>query len=90
MTNREALEANKSRVAELFRDAIRAKILQWDADNAIEGIVGEIDGLNDAAEHFAVPCDNGSDVSEFSDDELVEALLPLLQNPHGTNEPEED
>lgn len=84
MTNREKLEANKKQIAELFRDAIRAKVREWDADGDIEDLVGEIDGLGDAAESYAVAVDNEAQVAEFSDDELIAALVPLLQDPDGT------
>lgn len=87
MTNLEALRANKAALAELFRRAIRAKVEQWDAESAIENVVGEIDGMDTAVEDFAVGIDSVEEV-DFDDDELIEALAPLLQEPDAEAEPQ--
>jgi len=82
VTNRESLEANKDRVVELFRDAIRAKIEQWDAEGDIENLIGEIDGADGALCDYAANCDAAGQVdTAFTKEEILETVRGLMQHP---------
>jgi hypothetical protein len=82
MTNREALEAHKDRIVELFRKAVRAKIEQWEAEDDIEGLIGEIDGTGAALENYAACCSLPDDVATmFSEKEILDTVRELMQAP---------
>jgi hypothetical protein len=82
MTNLESLEANKAAIIELWRDAVRAKIQQWDAEGDIENLIGEIDGADGALCDYAANCDSPEAVDKmFTDDEILKTVRGLMQAP---------
>ena len=88
MTNRESLEANKAAIIELWRDAVRAKIQQWDAEGSIENLVGEIDGADGELCSYAATCDSVEMVAQmFTDEEILETVRSLMQAPDAEAEP---
>lgn len=69
------IEANKPEIAKLFRKAVKAKCEQWDADRAIEKLLGVELELADTIDHFAAGIDNAEDALTIDADEAVKAII---------------
>jgi len=72
---RENIEANKAAVVNLFRKAVKAKCEQWDADRAIEKLLGVELELADTIDHFAAGINTAEDASSIDADEAVNAII---------------
>jgi len=75
---RAKIEANKAAVANLFRRAVKAKCEQWDADRAIENLLGVELELADTIDHFAAGINTAEDASSIDADEAVNAIIEQI------------
>ena len=68
-------EASKAAVANLFRQAVKAKCEQWDAERAVEKLLGVELELADTIDHFAAGIDNAEDAMTIDADVAVNAII---------------
>jgi len=72
---RAKIETSKAAVANLFRRAVKAKCEQWDAERAVEKLLGVELELADTIDHFAAGIDNAEDAMTIATDEAVNAII---------------
>jgi hypothetical protein len=71
---KENLAKHSKAIAEHFRKAVTAVLLQWDEELAIEKLLGcEISGSEEIRE-LASSCDTAEDVAKVSDEDIIRAV----------------
>ena len=72
---RAKIEASKATITVLFRRAVKAKCEQWDAEQAVEKLLGVELELADTIDHFAAGINNAEDAMTIAADEAVNAII---------------